>query len=402
MSRSGWLSAREAASFLDVKLSTLYAYASRGLVESVPGPHGRGRRYDADSLALHKARQEARSGHGPVAAAALRFGEPILETSISDIRSDGPYYRGHALHALCRERRSFESVAELLWHGAAHEPWPSRPFKLPLRRPRVPSPNAYLAAAVACAALLDEQRHGASDREEHTRARRLIAWLASIVGGAPVRAQAACSIAERVLAGYGVKASTTSLHAVDRALIVCADHELNPSTFAVRVTASAGADLYACLGAGFHALSGVRHGGVTAQVEALLDEIRTPARAASVVRDRLARGERIPGFGHKLYPEGDPRARMLLALAKEARPQRSLAVLEALVAAMKKARQPAPNLDAGLIAVRCALGLPRGAASGLFAIGRSAGWVAHALEQRARAHVLRPRARYVASPPLAP
>lgn len=107
-----WLSSREAAALLSVKLATLYAYTSRGLVESVPGPRGRGRRYARDSIERLKARHDARSGHGAVAAGALRFGEPALSTSISDIRSDGPYYRGRSALALCAEG-GFEAVFDL-------------------------------------------------------------------------------------------------------------------------------------------------------------------------------------------------------------------------------------------------------------------------------------------------
>jgi len=122
--------------------------------------------------------------------------------------------------------------------------------------------------------------------------------------------------------------------------------------------------------------------------------------AARVVRSRLTRGEAIPGFGHRLYPHGDPRASALLQLAETTpRPaRRRLRAAQALCAAMRDAGQPPPNLDVGLSALCAALGLPRGSAGVVFAVGRSAGWIAHVLEQRAQGFILRPRARYVPSP----
>jgi len=227
---------------------------------------------------------------------------------------------------------------------------------------------------------------------------------------------------------------------LDRALVLCADHELNASTFAARVAASTGSDLYACLGAALHTLSGPLHGGASARVEALLCEIAEPARAEPVLRERRTRGELVAGFGQPIYVEqGDPRGRALFELAEQvvttasaspsarggklarrtavggsrrsssrntlqpiaadaARASRrnDYACLIALVAAMKRAGHPAPNLDAGLVAVTTALDLPAGAAAAVFAIGRIPGWVTHALEQRSQGYILRPRARYVA------
>jgi citrate synthase len=155
------------------------------------------------------------------------------------------------------------------------------------------------------------------------------------------------------------------------------------------------------LGAAFHALSGPRHGGASAQVEALVRELSKPERADQVVSERLLRGELVPGFGHTLYPQGDPRAVAMLAWAAEAtaggrRVNHDYECIRALCAAMARAGLAGPNLDAGLVALCSALDLPKGAAAAVFAIGRIGGWVAHALEQRRQPYILRPRARYVA------
>jgi citrate synthase len=187
------------------------------------------------------------------------------------------------------------------------------------------------------------------------------------------------------------------------ALILCADHELNASTFAARVTASTGADLFACVSAAVAALSGPRHGGASELVELLGQEAGGPERAALVVRERMRRGERLPGFGHPLYPDGDPRAPPLLDAAAALAPRAPrLRTLLALVQAMQSAGKPKPNVDVGLAAVCAALELPIGMGPAIFAIGRCAGWVANVIEQQESAHVLRPRARFVgelASPP---
>jgi citrate synthase len=137
------------------------------------------------------------------------------------------------------------------------------------------------------------------------------------------------------------------------------------------------------------------------RAEALLESIGNKSRAARTVREWLARGEQIPGFGHPLYPGGDPRGALLVELARShgAHSDRAGAAF-ALLEAMERGGHPAPTLDAGLVTLCHCLELPRGTAATIFALGRTAGWVAHALEQRAAGYVLRPRARYVGVEPI--
>jgi len=172
--------------------------------------------------------------------------------------------------------------------------------------------------------------------------------------------------------------------------VACADHELNVSSFAARVAASTGADLEACLLAALAAFSGPRHGAESVRVQALVAEAGRPERARSTLLARMRRGEALPGFGHRLYPAGDPRGPLLLSLSsRQPRPARALATLEALVSEATRLGIGAPNLDVGLLAVAHALHLEPWAGQVLFCIGRSAGWIAHVAE------LLRPRARYV-------
>jgi citrate synthase len=261
-----------------------------------------------------------------------------------------------------------------------------------------------LSAAVPLLGASDIARFAAPPEQEKLRARRLLRHLAAWAGGVHGAARVAQALSEETMAaslarawGVEVKRAAAPLN---RALVLCADHELNVSTFTARVTASSGADLYACVSAALAALSGPRHGGACDRIEALMQEVGHPERAATVVRERLRRGESVPGFGHPLYPQGDPRTPPLLEVAWAVRPEPvAVQIMREVADAMGKAGHPPPTVDFGLVALSAALGLPPGAAAAVFAVGRSAGWVAHVLEQREQGHLLRPRARYVEPAP---
>lgn len=334
-----------------------------------------------------------------------QWGEPVLATAISSIRQTGPAYRGHSAVELAQRGTSFESVADLLVTGNLAEDarWPEdesvRLIKqwrgdLPVGHP----PIHALLSIVPRLGLLDKDRFGAPKEAEFARSHRLIRAMAAFLAPSRteiLRAAAARSVAEALTIALGAS-PRRALVAIEQALILIADHELNASTFATRVVASTGADLYACVTAGLAALSGPRHGAFSDRIEALLDEISEPARARDVVQARTSRGESIPGFGHPLYPDGDPRVLPLLELSFRAAARGDgLATLRAVEQAMRHGKREAPNVDFGLVTLVHGLGLPRGSATALFAIGRSAGWVAHALEQREAGYILRPRAEYV-------
>jgi citrate synthase len=391
---------------LDVKRATLYAYASRGLVRSAPAPGGRGRTYCRDDLERLRARSRARAGHAAVAAGALRWGEPVLETRVGAIGGAGPLYRGRSALALARAGATFEEVCALLWGGpfelsadARRLGAPVAPLRGLLRRGAEPFDGMLAAAGVLAAA---EPPADPSPERARARApalvRRLVAACGLAAGAGAVAASLRAGGAARgLLAALGVdRPAPRAVAALEEALVLSADHELNASTFAARVAASSGAGLSACAAAALCALSGPLHGGATARVEALVDEIDRPERAPAVVGERLARGEAIAGFGHPLYPDGDPRGARLLELARAVGPRaRAVRALAAAADAMALVARDGPTLDVGLVALAAALGLPTGAPLALFACGRLAGWVAHALEQREAGYLLRPRARYV-------
>jgi citrate synthase len=308
---SSAVSAREAAELLGVKLPTLYAYVSRGLLRSVPGPDGRARRYPVAELErLRKSRRGGDGASAPQVGSSLRWGEPLMESALTRITNAGPHYRGRSAVELATEDVPFESVAELLWTGT-----------LPVTTPNWTAPDLG-APPGALNALLPEGTPvltalptlvaalGARDR-----GRFLISDAATLERARPVRVRPALKargVAATVAAALGARGGRAGVRAINRALVLCADHELNTSAFAARVAASSGSDLYACIGAALGAMVGPRHGGSTNRVEAMVAEAGTPEKAAEVVAARAARGETIPGFHHVLYPDGDPRATPLL------------------------------------------------------------------------------------------
>jgi citrate synthase len=428
-----WIPAQDASKLLGIKKETLYAYASRGLVRSVAGPgKDRGRLYHREDLERLRARSQARSGHGPVAAGALRWGEPVLETRVGTIDARGPVYRGTPAIELVRRGVSFEDVCALLWGGPFVEPRdPGLGVHAPaLRALLQPNAEPFDSMLVTAAALAAVEPRGEGLEVTRRRAgalvRRLVASCALPRGadavsaalaagaagseargasgttGASARSRAGAdggriyATARALLAAFGARTTASSVEAMNEALVLSADHELNVSTFAGRVASSSGANLAASIVAALAALSGPLHGAATARVEALVAEVGRPERAANVVAARLDRGESVPGYGHRLYPDGDPRGARLFELAQRLSSKaRAVRVLVSVTNAMHLVAREQPTIDVGLVALAGALSLPPGAPLAIFACGRVAGWIAHVLEQREDGHLLRPRARYV-------
>ncbi len=185
---------------------------------------------------------------------------------------------------------------------------------------------------------------------------------------------------------------------IRRVLVLLADHELNASAFVARCVASTGATPYAVVSAALGALSGRRHGGQSARAEALFLEIGDSADPMPGMAARLARGDDLPGLGHPLYPDGDPRARAIIEAIARARPASGARIAAAALAAKQLTGQH-PNVDFALGAAVTALGLPDGSALALFLVGRTVGWIAHAIEQYESGVLIRPRARYTGPRP---
>lgn len=401
-SMSDYVTAAEACALLDIKRASLYSYASRGLVRSVPREGTRSRLYLRSDVLRLRTRHDARAGHGAVAAGALRWGEAVLDSSITEIVTRGPRYRGHDAVDLARAHVSFERVAELLWGGAllADDVRFVSPKNANAILASVPSKQGTyesFAGLVLAARGKDADRAILEPTVEISRARSLVAVAACL----PLRMRGLnakstnSTVARAVLEAWGRRPTNSHVDAINQALVLLADHELSASAFAARVVASTGADLYTCLEGGLAACFGPLHGGECDRVENLLDGVRTTSAARRIVRERRRDATHVPGFSHRLYPDGDPRASVLLETAEGIGSTSRMLPVKALASAMRDSGGDPPTVDLGLVALSRALVLPRGAAAYLFALGRMAGWVAHVLEQRETNALVRPRARFV-------
>lgn len=413
MSGERYLSAGEAAEELGISTRTLYAYVSRGLIRSeAAGGKGRDRRYRAEDVRGLKERKEQRRDPARAAKSALDWGTPVMESAITLIAEGRVYYRGRDAVDLS-EDRTLEQVAELIWTGNMPQGKRGRLpelFRASAESPVVPGPQmsgGEEAGGRAWTETFGMAVQGAAARDPaaydlraapvaRTGARILRLLVATATGGK----RGAEETVARALQRHWVPGGGGAADLIDRALVLCADHELNVSSFTARCVASAGATPYAAVVAGLAALGGVRHGGNTERVEAFLAEAEATGHAEGVVAARLRRGETVPGFGHQLYPDGDPRAEALLAAVAAAYPhseERRLATAAARAAA--DLMDERPNVDFALAVLARVLGLPPGAALALFALGRTVGWVGHAIEQYETDRIIRPRARYVGEHP---
>lgn len=397
-----FIDASAAIERLGIKKASLYSYVSRGLVRVADKPgEPRARLYlarDVDALADKKQmRRPAKA-----VARALDYGLPVLETSITRIEGGKLFYRGVEVTALA-EKSTLEQTAALLWQLQPDEAvsFKFNPIKVASwgSTSRIAGTFATERGMTLLPLLLKED-------SSHLRQRPLISHASILVGAiacaaiSPATSGSATSAVKRSIAidaGEPLHRWLASVwkcpeaaEAIRQALVLCADHELNASTFAVRVVASTAASLTASLLAGLAALSGPRHGAMTLRVGQMVSELKEVRAVRHFVSGRLARGEGLAGFGHPLYPDGDPRGARLLSLSPKDR------LIEALCRTAFEIGGLAPTLDVGLAALERGYRLPPGSGLTLFTLGRSVGWVAHAMEQRDSRQLIRPRARFIA------
>ncbi|MBV9511548.1 MAG: citrate synthase [Caulobacteraceae bacterium] len=381
-----WLGAAETLERLGVRPQTLYAYVSRGRIEARADPADPRRSlYRAQDVARLAARKARGRKAAVVAEEAIAWGEPVLASAITTVADGRLYYRGRDATELARSW-TLEQAARLLCDGygtvvksPAASPWGA-----------AASPRERAFAFLARRAARDAPSRGRAPSALASEAASVLDGLADAVAGLSGEAVLDAPIHVRLAAAWRCDAAGADV--IRRALVLLADHELNASTFAARVAASTGGSLAAAALAGMAALSGPLHGGMGLRVEVFMAEARRDG-AAAAVGARIAQGLPIPGFGHPLYPRGDPRA---LALLETLKPD---PLFEAVRAAAEAQTGGFANIDFALTAMAAQLRLPPDAAFLLFAMGRCAGWLAHALEQISGGQLIRPRARY-AGPPI--
>jgi citrate synthase len=396
-SRHPWIGAAETSRLLGVSRTTLYAYVSRGFIRSQPRPGStRERIYARDDVERLRQRTEERRDPDKARARALQWGLPILESAITLIDGRRLYYRGLDAVDLSRTR-SLADVASLIWTGAFDS---NELTRQPWRHVSDNSDQPFVAraqTALAAAASSDPVALDLRPANVVLTGWRILQLLTSVAG----RAKNNGPTAEEMLA-RAWRLRGRSVDAIRAALILCADHELNVSSFTARCVASAGSHPYAVVIAGLAALEGPKHGGASARAEAMIASLRHQRRVDAAIAERLRRGEPLEGFGHPLYRHGDPRASALLDLLKEYWGKSAeLAFVTGVARAASAATSEQPNLDFSLAALSRVLRLPPEAPLMLFAIGRSIGWIGHATEQYATNQLIRPRAKYVGVAPVA-
>lgn len=375
---SEWIRQEDACRRLGVKRQTLYAYVSRGLVEVKRDQKNVGRKLyllnDISTLIERRSTDRTRRG---IAASTLEWGEPVINTQISTISRGRLYYRGRDAVELSHTE-TLESIARLLWEADV-TPVFSGISQAATGKPSIA--NAYVALGRAAAA--GPPSSVLSPVAAHREAAALVGCLAGSL--VPIATGGEAPLHGRLSAAWHCEEHKELLR---QCLVLLADQELTTSAFSARVTASTGASLGACAVAGLATFSGPRHGAAPFLVQALLeDALKIGVKAA--VHRWVSRGAALPGFGHRLYPDGDPRAADLL----RAFPPSD--TIRELIDYVYDLTRLLPAIDIALVGLAEHCRLPAEAPFVLFAIGRSVGWMAHAVEQLSSGNILRPRANYI-------
>ncbi len=354
--------------------------------------------------------------------------EDVVATSSAICYLDGERgvlaYRGYDVHDLARFA-TFEEVCYLLWHGrlpnraelgdlqsqlAAARALPESVLRLMKMLPPSDGMDA-LRTLTSALGHYDPDTQDNSQPASYRKSVRLTAQIASLVatwgrmqnGGNPVAPNPAMGHAASFLYMLtGQRPGTTAVRAMDIALTLHADHELNASTFAARVAAATLTDVHSAIVAGIGTLKGPLHGGANAEVMKMLLEIGLDApaeRIDSYIRSKLARKEKISGFGHRVYRTEDPRATHLRRMSKELGTQAGntkwFDMSERIEAIVRGEKKLYPNVDFYSASTYYTMGIATDLYTPIFAVSRVSGWTAHVLEQYANNRLIRPRADYI-------
>jgi len=368
------LTTAEVARRLDVQPATVYAYVSRGLLTNVGGR--RASRFAQDEV--DRLVRRGREGRRPSGAIER------IHTGITLLTEDGPAYRGRPVAELLD--RPVEAVAHLLWTGS---PGAGEPFGAPAELVDVAAGAAgalpasarlvdRLRVAVAAASAVDPLRHDLDPAAVVRRAETILALAVDTLARTAPRPGGGSLAARLWPALAGHRATPEQERLLNAVLIVLADHDLAVSTLAARVAASARANPYAVVSAGLGALDGPQHGAASTLAhrflaEALIDPV-------GALAERLRTGSPLPGFGHRVYRTRDPRTALVLDLLGDG-PVR--AAVDAVAAPLAGRPDGFPNVDLALAAVVHAHDLRPDAGEAIFAVARTVGWIAHAVEEYA-------------------
>ena len=411
MSDAGFMTAQEAADELGVKIGTIYAYVSRGLIRSQAAAEGqRNRLYARADVNRLLIRRQMRISLEPSSDDVLHFAAPVLESGISLIEDGRLYYCGIPIEEVAA-MLSAEELAAMVWTGDAanahklfdHNRHPSaekyRRMLLDLDIERsnllsVPIFQIVLPLAMADDPIAYDMR---SDSIALSGA-RILRLLTAVAAGATSQDVGIAAMLQRGLRPH----DESSIRFFNMVLIICADHEVKLATFAARVVAALGATPYSVINAGITSLSGPQQGGYTETVEAFLDEVQTPDNATAVICARMRRSESfpVPGFHNPLYPNGDPRAHLLLgALYDQYSDSPPVILARSIQNSVQQLRGEHPKMEFALAVFRRHFELPPSSTLGIFALGRIIGWIGHAIKQYESNQTIQPRIRYTGPAP---
>ena len=346
----------------------------------------------------------------------------VSTSSISSIIDDVLTYGGYSIDDLTDNASCFEEIVYLLWHGEL----PKQPQLDALKKaitdgaalpgpvldllatfPKDANPMDVLRTAVSALGLYDPQAGDDSAAANLAKAIRLQGQIPTIVaaferlrkGQQPIAPKAGVTLAHNFLYMlFGTDPDEVSIRAVDKALILHADHEFNASTFCARQTASTLSDMHSCITSAIGTLKGPLHGGANTAVMKMLEEIGTAENAEPWILDALKNKKKIMGFGHRVYENGDPRAKHLRKMSEElGRIKGDMKWYEMSIKVdevVKREKGLLTNVDFYSASTYHYLGIPGDQFTPIFAVSRMSGWAAHVMEQLANNRLIRPRADY--------
>lgn len=375
------LTTAQAAARLGVKVETVYTYASKGLLRAhrQPGTH----RSFFDSGEVEALARRGRPRRASSAA--------LIDSQLSTFGPGEVLYRGRDAASLATTK-AFEQVARWLWTGedlGFDQPWQSDSVLLTGTQ----DPRHRLQAAVILASANNAQRGDLSPRSIVAIGQSLITTM---VRSLPLQSGTEAPRLELnpdepplpdTISGQlwvrltAKRAASPLVTALNAALVLVADHELVPSTLSARMAASVRADPYAVVSAALATLTGERHGRTNRFAYELLRSAKTMGPAAALEHSQQIYG-RYPGFGHYFFREGDPRASLLIELVRKAMPRSSvIRLVDSVVSTARRRTRLQPNMDLALATLTLATRMAPYAGEAILIVGRTAGWLAHALEE---------------------
>jgi len=395
------LTADEALRILSVRRQTLYAYVSKGWIRSVALPNSREHRYVHEDVQRVHQRALARAGHRAAASVALSGDTPLISSAISELRADGPWYRGHSALELANRNVPFEAVCHLLWQGELTAPpaADTAPLLAPppaYSRFQARDSSRWHQQFASCLLALNELEQATTYAEAMALLRYAIAYLGHL-GPAQkfVPALAGQSCVMHLTHSLGLDTSALTQQSLNRFLITFCEHELSPSTFAVRTAASVGTRITTALASALAVTTGRALHGVYTELQLWLQRYPTLSALQNAATTTLSAGQPLPGYSHPVYRNQDARSNNLLTYLQTHYPHPpALQTLYQYMAWLSAEYELYPHHEFACTAFGLALGLPLSTIPSLFVVARLPGWIAHFQEQTEEGQLFRPRAHF--------